>query len=101
MHDKERFRRGCCALESMSRAFYHNRATDKYTEGWLVAYDIWKAGAVPSMSVYGCTAAEIDTDGGFRQIVEGKENDIFTDRSRSFRRGYDDALRMFREAKGL
>lgn len=68
-----------------------------YYNGYFYAISLWKNGAYDTQADAG--SAAFDAEDGFDLVLEGISR---MDRhGTAFREGYEDALRLFRMAKGL
>lgn len=78
--------------------YYSSEYGGDYQNGFFWALTNWLSGAYEKSYYAGDT--NCDMQAGFRQVVDGYSS-VTQDESDEFMRGYEDALRMFREAKSL
>lgn len=86
---KEQFERRISILQSFYAGM--NRTMDideyRYADGFLTAVNIWASGD--------------DYREGFRRVVDAEQNGITDGVTEAETRGFEDALRLFQQAKGL
>lgn len=76
----------------------HDWQTD-YFDGFFAAVTHWISGAYDKS--YQIPQEGWDETGAFRLVVDAHQNGIGEGRSDEWQRGYEEALQVFQEAKGL
>jgi len=98
---REQFASGVKALYEMQDGYYNspNEYRTAYRDGFFTALSMWLSGAYSKIPPdVGDT--DFDARGGFRYVVDAWQDD-YENESEQFCAGYQQALRIFQEAKGL
>lgn len=103
---RDEFIEGIHVLTQYRDGYYNRfrRGSDEwnseYMGGFFSAVTHWTSGAYEKS--YHLPSEDWDATGGFRLVVEAYQDDGLSEScSDEWARGYEDALQMFQEAKGL
>lgn len=101
---REDFIEGIYVLSQYRDGYYSYRSekddwTMQYANGFFTAVTQWISGAYDKS--YYIPDDDWDAAAGFRVVVNAHQNGMCDGYSEEWTRGYEDALLIFREAKGL